>query len=61
MTEEKIREAYGQHCCASGIVATVADFTLFKIGYLALLNSLEFVGSNKVKSLYRLPEGVTKP
>lgn len=61
MTEQKIREAYGQHCCAYGIVATVADFILFKAGYLAMLNSLERADSVlRVPALYYLPEGITK-
>jgi hypothetical protein len=60
MTEQKIREAYGQHCCASGIVATVADFTLFKAGYIAMLNSLERAGGCGGMELYYLPNGVTR-
>ena len=35
-------------------------YKCFSNGYLALLNSLEFVGENKVEKLYRLPDGVTK-
>lgn len=58
-TEEKIREAYESVTTKSGFKQTVGGFIYFKAGYLTLLNSLELVGSNKVESLYRLPEGVT--
>lgn len=60
MVEEKIREAYERVTTKSGFKQTVGGFILFKAGYLAMLNSLEFVGSNKVEMLYRLPEGVTR-
>jgi len=49
-TEEKIREAFDK----SGL-----DYEYeypFKLGYLALLNSLQSI----TPELYRLPEGVTR-
>lgn len=63
MNEDTIREAF-----CGRIGALYRDWNMnehdqfldFKAGYLAMLNSLEFVGSNKVESLYRLPEGVTR-
>ena len=60
MTEEKIREAYERITTDSGFKQTVGGYICFKAGYLAMLNSLECVGTNKVETLYRLPEGVTR-
>lgn len=69
-TEEKIREAYERITTESGFKQTVGGFILFKAGYLAMLNSLERMGSQQVVNsrtgkgrnapLYILPEGVTK-
>lgn len=62
MTEEKIREAFSKEVWSDtvweGCGPTALD--IYTAGYIAMLNSLELVGSNKVEMLYRLPEGVTK-
>lgn len=58
MTEQKIREEFNK--VQELLKPTQANYATFREGYLALLNSLEYVGENKVEKLYRLPEGITK-
>lgn len=58
MNEEKIKEDFRKFAKEHDNIYD--DWESFKAGYLAMLNSLEFVGTNKVETLYRLPEGITK-
>ena len=58
MNEEKIKEDFRKFAKEHDNIYD--DWDSFKAGYLALLNSLEYVGENKVDKLFRLPEGVTK-
>lgn len=64
MTEEKIREAFIAHRKLENIRQDSFEYYTFRAGYLALLNSLEYVFAetkvNKTETLYRLPEGVTR-
>lgn len=57
--EKKIRKAFSELKKADKNQRfdfnTAANYILFKAGYLALLNELEYVGENKVDKLYRLP------
>ena len=58
--EQKIREAYEK---AVALNPYVTSYYAFEAGYIALLNSLEFVSVDLVigaTALYRLPEGVER-
>lgn len=61
-TEDKIREAFTKSF--PNDCYPVASFTLFRAGYMALLNELEFTrllnADGKLMMTYNLPEGVTK-